>query len=93
MFHVRKCILILFVGLALVSCSRPKIISRDELRSDLLAAISLASETELFINQLQEGRATPEFAAGHLEYLRKDASRFANELRQARTDERIADSA
>jgi hypothetical protein len=90
MCQSRKYILTLFVSLALVSCSRPKTISRDELRSDLLAAVSLASETELFIEQLQEGRATPAFAASHLDYLHKEASRSTDELRQAHADERMA---
>ena len=72
MSQSRKCILIMVLGLALVSCSGPKTISRDELRSDLLAAISLASETQLFINQLQDERVAPAFAKGHLGYLSKD---------------------
>jgi hypothetical protein len=86
----RKCILILLFSLTLISCSRPKTISREELHSDLLAAISLASETELFINQLQDGRATSAFAEGHLAYLHQEASRSANELRRARADEPMA---
>jgi hypothetical protein len=57
-----KCILIALLSLSLASCSRPKTISREALHSDLLAAISLASETELFINQMQEGRFTPALA-------------------------------
>jgi hypothetical protein len=85
-----KFILILFVALALVSCSGPKTISRDQLRSDLLAALSLASETELFIGQLQEGRVTTSFAKGHLEYLRKEALRNADQLGQVRADGRMA---
>jgi hypothetical protein len=84
-----KCILTIFLGLALVSCSHPKTISRDDLRSDLLAAISLASETQLLINQLQERRVTSAFAEGHLRYLGKEASRLADELRQASADDRI----
>jgi hypothetical protein len=89
MSQSRNFILLLFVGVALASCSPPKTISRDELRSDLLAAISLASETELFIDQLQEGRVTPAFAEGHLAYLDKEASRSENELGQARAGERM----
>jgi hypothetical protein len=84
-----KCILVALLSLALGSCSRPKTISGDALHSDLLAAISLASETELFINQMQEGHVTPAFAEGHLSYLDKEASRSASELRQARADKRM----
>ena len=54
--------------------------SREELHSDFLAAISLASETELFIDQLQEGRGTLTFAEGHLAYLHKEAVRSAGAL-------------
>jgi hypothetical protein len=82
--------LVLFFVLASVSCSRSKTISRAELRSDVLGAISLASETELFTNQLQEGRVTAAFAKGHFEYSFKEATRSANELRQGYADSRIA---
>jgi hypothetical protein len=92
MSQSRNFVLLFFVGIALVSCSRSKTISRDELRSDLLSAASLASETELFIDQLQEGRVTPAFAEGHLAYLDKEALRSEKELGQARAGavERIA---
>jgi hypothetical protein len=90
MSQSRKYILTIVFALTLVSCSGPKTISRDELRSDLLAAISLASETQLFINQLQEGRVTPAFAKGHLGYLGTEGSRLDDELRQAKADEGLA---
>jgi hypothetical protein len=80
------------LSLSLVSCFRSKTISRDELRSDLLAAISLASETELFIDKLQQGRATPAFAKGHLAYVYNEASRSSDDLRQARASERMVDA-
>jgi hypothetical protein len=84
-----KYISTIFLCLTLVSCSRPKTIHADELRSHLMAAISLASETELFINQLQERRFTSAFAEGHARYLSKEASRLADELRHASADGRI----
>ena len=83
----RKHILILLICLVLASCSRSKTVSRQELRSDLVAAVSLASETELFIGQLLEGRATPAFARGHLDYLRQEATRAADALREAHAGE------
>jgi hypothetical protein len=70
----RKPILILLICLILASCSWPKTAPRKELRSDLISAISLASETELFIGQLLEGRATPLFAQSHLEHLHRLAA-------------------
>jgi hypothetical protein len=54
--------------------------SDQDLRSDLLVSISLASETELFIHQVQQDRVTTAFAKGHMAYLAKDS---ADELRQA----------
>ena len=86
----RKHILILLICLVLASCSRSKTVSRQELRSDLVAAVSLASETELFIGQLLEGRATPAFARGHLDYLRQEATRAADTLREAHAGEGMA---
>ena len=74
----RKPILILLICLILASCSRPKTVPRKELRSDLISAISLASETELFLGQLLEGRATPLFAQSHLEHLHQEATRAAD---------------
>jgi hypothetical protein len=79
--------LTLLFCLILTSCSNSRSISRDELRSVLLAAISLASESELFIGQLQEDRITPAFAQGHLAYLRQEVTRVPDTLRKARADE------
>jgi hypothetical protein len=89
MSQIVNCILLMLLGLILVSCSHTKTISREERRSDLLAAISLASETELFIDQLQEGRVTQTFAEVHIAYLHREASRSADRLRQAPADERM----
>jgi hypothetical protein len=86
----RKPILILLICLILASCSRPKTVPRKELRSDLISAISLASETELFLGQLLEGRATPLFAQGHLEYLHQEATRAADALEEAHAGEGMA---
>jgi hypothetical protein len=55
----------------------------------LISAISLASETELFIDQLLEGRATPTFAQGHLDYLRHEATRAADALQEAHAGEEV----
>jgi hypothetical protein len=90
MLRRRTCVLIFLISLALASCSSSKTISPDELRSDLLAAVSLASETEMLIDQLLEGRVTSAFAEGHLTYLEKEALNSASELRRARADERMA---
>jgi hypothetical protein len=89
----RKRLLILLIGLAAVSCSSPKTISREELNSDLLAAISLSSETELFISQLQKSRVTTQFAEVHLEYLTKEVARSAHELSEGTPNDGLAGAA
>lgn len=90
MVKCRAVLLILLPISLLTSCSRTKTISEDELRSDTLSAISLAAETELFIDQVQRHRVTQHFERGHLEYLREDAAREAQELRESRAAPSLA---
>lgn len=49
--------------------------SRSEVQSALLKSISLASESEIFIQYLGQGRSTSNFALGHLQYLRDEITR------------------
>jgi hypothetical protein len=78
----------LSVGLltSLVACSPTKTVTADDLRSDLRLALSLASETELFIGQIESGRLAQEFRRGHADYLRDEAQRQARDLRKSRTE-------
>jgi hypothetical protein len=69
--------------LVLVGCSRQKVIDSDELRSDLTAAISLASETETVIDFVGQHRATVNYATGHIAYLAETARQDAKELHEA----------
>lgn len=69
--------------LLLASCSRQKTVSADELRSDLTEAISVAAEAETFLDYVSQGRATANYAKGHIQYLAEEANRSAKELRQA----------
>jgi hypothetical protein len=75
--------LVLTALLLLSSCSRQKTISADELRSDLTEAISVAAEAETFIGYVSQGRATANYAKGHIQYLTQEANRTAKELREA----------
>jgi type IV pilus biogenesis protein CpaD/CtpE len=68
------------IAILLCGCSRQKIVSPDDLRSDLTAAISLASETETFIDYVGQQRATSNFTEGHLAYLAQTARQSAKEL-------------
>jgi hypothetical protein len=61
-------------------------LTTEELRSDLLSAISLTSETGMFIDQIESGRLLPHFRSGHAEYLRHQAERQAAELQESPTD-------
>ena len=70
-------------ALLLSGCSHHKIIGPDDLRSQLTAAISLASETETFLDYLSSQRSTANFAAGHLAYLSQTAADAAKDLHQA----------
>jgi hypothetical protein len=72
--------------LLLASCSRQKTIDRDELRSELTAAISIASEAESFIDYVAQHRATGNYAKGHIQYLAEEAARTAKELGQGSPD-------
>ena len=70
--------------LPFVACMPTKTITRDELRSDLLSALSLASQTELFINQIEQDRVTRQFQSTHADYLQDEALRQAKHLRESR---------
>jgi hypothetical protein len=71
------------VASLLWGCSRQKVIGSDDLRSDLTAAISLASETETFMQYVNAQRATSNFAEGHLAYLDQTARKSAQELHES----------
>ena len=60
--------------LVLLGCGT-KQASRSEVHSAILKSISLASETEIFVQHVEEGRSTSQFALGHLQYLRDEVNR------------------
>ena len=74
---------VIAIAWLLCGCSRQKIVGADDLRADLTAAISLASETETFINYAGQQRATFHFAEAHLAYLAQTARQFAKELHES----------
>src|SRR5437868_11441115 len=88
MRDMKRSVLCFIAVLAFVSCALPKTITTDELRSHLLSALSLASETDLFIGQIEEGRVLQRFRIAHADYLREEARRQAQELRESRSDSR-----
>jgi hypothetical protein len=78
---------IVFFALVLIlvtcACSRSKILTKDELRSELISARSLAAETDMFLDSVRESRATKNFAQGHIGYLTEEVERSIRELRES----------
>ena len=64
-------------------CSRKKTLTSDELKSQLTRAISFASEEEMFVDYIQAGSATSNFAEQHAAYLEAEIQRSADELAKA----------
>jgi len=83
---MKSSVLSLIAVLVFVSAASAKTIKAEELRSHLLSALSLASETELFIGQIEEGRILQQFRMGHADYLQEEARRQAQEMRESRSD-------
>jgi len=77
---VRTLIATLAFAILLSGCSRQKIIGPRDLCSQLTAAISLASETETFLDYVAQHRSTGNFAAGHIAYLSQTAADAAKDL-------------
>jgi hypothetical protein len=66
------------------SCLHRSAISREELRSIVRSSISLASETEMSLDYLAEGRSTRSFANGHFRYLAKQVEQNVRKLSEPR---------
>jgi hypothetical protein len=78
-----KAVVSFTLTLLLASCSHQKRLSKDELRSQLRSTASFAAETELFVQYVQQNRATRPYARGHAEYLGDEVRRLAEELRNS----------
>jgi hypothetical protein len=69
--------------LVLSACSRHKTLTRDELRSEIFSAKSLAAEAEMFVDYVGQKRATKHYAQGHIEYLAEEVENSRQELHQS----------
>jgi len=69
--------------LVLPACSRHKTLTREELRSEIISAKSLAEETEMFLDYVRQDRATKYYAQGHIEYLTDEVENSRQELHQS----------
>lgn len=68
------------VASLLASCTQRHVLSREELRSDMKEAISIAGETEMSIEYVLHGKTTHSFAAGHFHYLARQLRDDAKEM-------------
>lgn len=68
----------------------PHLLAENIQADEWHSVLSITSETELFIKQIESGRLLRHFRIGHSEYLYEEAQRQAQELRQstAEPDER-----
>ncbi|HWR15016.1 MAG TPA: hypothetical protein VN577_09315 [Terriglobales bacterium] len=78
-----KLFVVIFAVVTITSCSHPKRLSTEELRSTLTQAVSFASESETFIDYVVQKRATKSYARGHLQYLLDELSRSAKETHES----------
>jgi len=75
------CFLVVLLAVsALGGCSNHKVLTPDELRSQLFSAYSYASEVEMFVDYVRQGRATKIFAEGHARQLAKEIAHSEQEL-------------
>jgi hypothetical protein len=69
--------------LVLSACSRHQTLTKEELRSELISAKSLAAETEMFLDYVRQNRATRNYAQGHIEYLTEEVEQSRKELQES----------
>jgi hypothetical protein len=77
----------------LVSCSQSKTLTAEDMKSELASAVSLASETEMFIEQWQEDLLTPSFIKAHLGYLQQETRSSIEELEDTQAEPSVASKA
>jgi hypothetical protein len=78
------CLIVVLLALfALSACSSHKILTPDELRSEVFSANSYASEIEMFIDYVRRGQATKTFAEAHARQLATEIAHSEQELAAA----------
>src|SRR3954469_15819373 len=77
-------ILLTLAAAALAGCSHR--ISRDQARSEIRQTVSLAAESEMFIDFVLQGHATRSYAEQHAAYLEQAVEQSAKELEQAQPE-------
>jgi hypothetical protein len=74
----------------LISCSQSKTLTAEDMKSELASAVSLASETQMFVEQWQRDRLTGSFIKTHLDCLRQEARSSIKQLDESRVEPSIA---
>jgi hypothetical protein len=77
----------------LVSCSQSETLTADDMKSELASAVSLASETQMFVEQWQRDRLTDSFIQTHLSYLQQEARSSIEQLEDSRVEPAMASKA
>jgi len=72
--------LLVMVPASLVLACGKKETSLEDVKSDLIKSISLASEAETFVRYISQGHSTYDFASGHLNSLLKEVNRSTQEI-------------
>jgi hypothetical protein len=67
----------------LAGITQAKAKTPDEVHSDLLSSLSLLSETELLVEQVESGRVSSTFRVAHADYLREESLRNTKELHKS----------
>jgi DNA-binding XRE family transcriptional regulator len=63
------------------------------MKSELASAVSLASETQMFVEQWQRGRLSGSFIKTHLDYLQQEARSSIKQLEDSRVEPSIESKA
>jgi hypothetical protein len=83
MWHRRNALAVLLLSsavAALTGCGKRKTIGRDNARSEIRSALSLAAESHMFIDYIRSGRATHHYAAAQTAYLKNAVGRSLKEI-------------
>ena len=85
------CVTVLLVlSSLLLSCARRRTMTREELRSELTSAISIAGATEMSIDFVGRKQSTHNFAVGQFTYLSIQLNDTAKELGKSSTEAGLA---
>ena len=77
----------------LVSCSQSKTLTAEDMKSELVSAVSLASETRMFVEQWQKDRLTGSFIKAHLGYLQQQTRSSIEQLEDTQAEPAVASKA